>query len=119
MNNENLKPARKGEPSRNPAGRPVGSRNRASVLRKWLDVAAKIKNPETGQMEAGTIEDRIALGILTKALKGDPAAFREIMDSVYGKNTEKVETTAAVAVQTIKVRIVGGGPPIARDENGD
>ena len=93
MNPDNLKPAKKGE-VRNPNGRPVGSKNRSSVLRKWLDVAAKIKNPGTGQLEAGTIEDRIALGILTKALKGDAAAFREIMDSVYGKTTTPVDVTS-------------------------
>jgi hypothetical protein len=36
-NDENLKPAQKGE-VRNPNGRPKGSLNRSTIARKWLEV---------------------------------------------------------------------------------
>ena len=84
-NASNLKPFQPGQ-SGNPAGRPAGSPNRATVARKWLDVTAKVTNPETKEVETGTLEDRVILGLIGRAMKGDPVAFRELMDSVYGKN---------------------------------
>jgi hypothetical protein len=84
-NSDNLRPYSPGQ-SGNPAGRPPGSRNRSTTARKWLDTPAKYTNPETGQKEEGTVEDRVVLGLIQKAMKGDAAAYRELMDSVYGRN---------------------------------
>ena len=36
-NNDNLKPFKKGQ-SGNPKGRPKGSKNRSTIIKKWLEV---------------------------------------------------------------------------------
>lgn len=66
-------------------GRPKGAKNRATILKKWLDLPCEVDDPLTGQPTTGTIEDRIALALITKGLKEDVAAIKEILDSVYGK----------------------------------
>jgi len=76
----------------NREGRPKGSKSRSTILKKWLEVASKYKHPETKEEIAGTVEDRIALGIISKAMKGDVSAFKEIMDSIYGKHVDMIET---------------------------
>ena len=51
---ENIIPPVKGE-RRNPNGRPVGSKNRKTLLRKWLELNANIVTPITGEKVDGTI----------------------------------------------------------------
>ena len=45
-NPENIIPYnfKKGE-SGNPAGRPVGSRNRSTIVKQWLEVKKRARNP--------------------------------------------------------------------------
>jgi uncharacterized protein DUF5681 len=83
----NLKPFKKGE-SGNPAGRPEGSLNRSTTLKKWLYGDASFTNPLTLQKALGTVEDQIALALLKRATAGNIAAIKEVLDSVYGKNPE-------------------------------
>lgn len=90
-NNDNLKPFPAGQ-SGNPNGRPKGSRNRATVLRELLEVKIKLNMPD-GSVLDGTLEEAMALGLIQKAMKGSPQAFREAMDSVYGKNVERIDHT--------------------------
>ena len=40
---DNLIPAKKGE-VRNPKGRPVGSRNRSTIVKQWLEMTKKGRN---------------------------------------------------------------------------
>lgn len=83
-NLKTLKPPNKGE-IRNPKGKPVGTKNRSTILKKWIEVNAKVKNPITKQEEGGTVEDLITIALITKALKGDVQAIKEINDTLYGK----------------------------------
>lgn len=71
--------------SGNPNGRPKGSRNRSSIVKQWLEVEQKIKNPITGKDEFLEQQDLITLAILKKARDGDVNAYKELMDSAYGK----------------------------------
>ena len=91
-NPENIIPPKKGE-IRNPNGRPVGSKNRSTILRKWLECNDKIKNPLTQQEEVMSVEDTVILALIAKARKGDVAAIKEILDSNYGKLTDKTDLT--------------------------
>ena len=77
--------------SGNPNGRPPGSRNRATLLKKWLLTPIKIENPETKEEIDCTLEDKIALALIQKAIKGNVAAIREIQDTLYGKIKETIE----------------------------
>lgn len=89
-NPQNLIPFKKGV-SGNPKGRPIGAKGRATILKKWIELNTTLKNPETGKNEKGTIEDKIAMAIIAKALKGDVQAYKEINDSVYGRATQSTE----------------------------
>jgi len=79
----------KGETA-NPNGRPKGVKNRSTILRKWLELNEKLKNPITGEIEQLTVEDAVILALISKARKGDVAAIREILDTNYGKITENL-----------------------------
>ena len=91
-NPENLIPAKKGD-VRNPKGKAPGTKNRATILRKWIDVTTKVKDPATGKETTGTIEDEIKLALIIKAKSGDVAAIKEIDDTLYGKIKEQTELT--------------------------
>ena len=87
---ENLKPQKAGEPSHNPNGRPKGTRNRSTIVREWLEATESMKNPITGQSEKLTQYDIITLALIQKARKGDVQAFKELMDSSFGKIPDKL-----------------------------
>ena len=87
---ENLIPAKKGE-VRNPNGRPKGSRDRKTIVNQWLEAVKEARNPITGLNETMPIADQMVLALIGNALKGDVSAFKELMDSGYGKLTDKVE----------------------------
>jgi hypothetical protein len=89
-NPENIIPPKKGE-VRNPKGKPPGTKNRATILRKWIEINAKITDPETKKVSVGTMEDKIALALVAKANTGDVQAIKEINDTLYGKIAEKGE----------------------------
>ena len=100
-NPENLKPAKKGD-VRNPKGR-GNSPGRATILKKWLEVQAKLKNPITGKIEKGVVEDKVILALISKALKGDVRAIQEIMDTKYGKILQKSEIKGEGKVQVYRM----------------
>jgi len=87
---ENLKPQKAGEPSHNPNGRPKGLRNRSTIVREWLEATESMKNPITGESEKLTQYDIITLALIQKARKGDVQAFKELMDSSFGKIPDKL-----------------------------
>jgi len=93
-NEENLKPFKKGEVT-NPNGRPVGSKNRSTIARKWLCVEQSAKNPLTGEDEKLSQEDLITLAQIKKARNGDVNAYKALMDSGFGapKQTTESEVT--------------------------
>jgi hypothetical protein len=93
--------------SGNPAGYPEGKPNRGTVARKFLQAPIHYKDPSTGQYVLGTIEESMVLAMMAAATNGDVNAYREIMDSVYGKVTDKVqvETTRKIT------RRIGGRTP--------
>src|SRR5215472_17796807 len=62
-----------------------GIPNRKTVLQKWLTTKLSVRNPTTGEQQKGTVEDEIILALISKARRGDVAAIREILDTMYGK----------------------------------
>ena len=71
--------------SGNPNGRPKGSRNRATLVREWLEVTQNIKNPLTGEVEPLQQQDLIILALIKRARNGDVNAAKELLDSAHGK----------------------------------
>jgi len=86
----NSKPFKKGQ-SGNPKGRPKGARSRKTIVREWLELIQTETNPITGQKEKLSQADLITAAQIKKALTGDTNAFKELMDSGYGKNEDKIE----------------------------
>jgi hypothetical protein len=80
-------------------GRPKGTLNRSTILKKWLYTRTKLKNPITKKEEVGTIEDMIALALLKKGMEGDVPAIREALDTIYGKNKETLELDEKLTIE--------------------
>ena len=85
--------------SGNPAGRPVGSKNRSTIAKKWLETPEQFKNPITGEIEELTQEDIGTLALIKKMRSGDVRAYDSLMDSAFGK-----------AVQTNDINVNKDGP---------
>ena len=99
-NNENIKQYefKKGQ-SGNPKGRPVGSKNRSTIAKRWLETTERFKNPITGEIEELTQEDIGTLALIKKMRSGDVRAYESLMDSAFGK-----------AVQTNDINVNKDGP---------
>jgi len=82
----------KGE-SGNPNGRPKGARNRSTIVRQWLDVEQKLKNPITGSEEQMNQEDLMTLAQIKKAREGDTQAYKALLDSAYGSPDTNIDIT--------------------------
>lgn len=83
---ENLTPWPKGV-SGNPAGKPKGTRSRATIVRQWLEAP----NSEGGQV----VDDVVKAAIIKAITTGDIPAMKELLDSAYGKVTDRQEITGA------------------------
>ena len=93
----NLKPFRKGQ-SGNPEGRPEGVRNRSSVLKELLATVCDFTNPTTLTKHSADLETQVMTALIARARRGDVRAIREILDTVYGKVTDKNELSGSVDV---------------------
>jgi len=95
-NPENIEPYKmKKGTTLNPNGRPKGVRNRSTVAREWLEVSQKIKNPITGETQELEQQDIMTLALIKKAREGDVSAYRELMDSAYGKAIQQIDNTVS------------------------
>ncbi|GAB3303586.1 DUF5681 domain-containing protein [Hymenobacter tenuis] len=94
--------------SGNPAGYPPGVPNRGTILKRLLAQKMTYTDPTTQEEVEGTVEEAMNWGIISKATSGDTAAFKEVLDSVYGKQTEKLEVDNT---RKITRRIGGRTPP--------
>ena len=87
---KNIKPIQPGE-VRNPNGKAKGTVALKTVIKKWLAVKDNFKNPITGNEEKMTTLDVAVLQQLHKAMEGDTAAFKELMDRTEGKAPQSVK----------------------------
>lgn len=94
----NLKPIQKGE-VRNPKGRGKGVKDRATILRQFLELELKnaegdnVSNPFDKKQTSITIEEAIIAALIKRGLKGSERAIENILDNVYGKQESKVKIT--------------------------
>ena len=79
--------------SGNPNGRPKGSRNRRTIVLEALALLIDHKNPVTGEIEKMPAVDAMTYAIIDKAQKGDVAAYKELLDSGFGKLKDVQEST--------------------------
>ena len=83
-------------------GRPKGSRNRGTLLKRWMEMPAKFRNPETLKMVDGTVEEKMDLAILAAAMSGNTRAWKEVKDAVYGKQQKNIHVTGNVFEEVMK-----------------
>jgi hypothetical protein len=88
--------------SGNPNGRPVGSKNRSTIAKKWLELNTNETNPLTNQIENLSQEDIITLKQIEKAKDGDSNAYKLLMDSTYGMPQQQTEVNAIVTNKDFK-----------------
>jgi hypothetical protein len=92
-NDENLKePWKKGQ-SGNPKGKPPGARNRRTIILEALNLLIEHVDPVTGEKVKMKAVDAISYAMLEKAKQGDVNAFKELMDSGFGKLKDVQEST--------------------------
>ena len=82
----------------NKEGRPVGSKNRATILEKWGVCKVDAKHPQSKETVKVSLEDAMALALWRKALSGDVPAIKEIQDTLHGKIKEVTETKTGLSV---------------------
>lgn len=75
----------------NPNGRPKGIPNAATRYRRFLELSQAGKNPVTGDAETFTVAELMDLQQIKRALDGDLAAYREILDRLEGKAKQPTE----------------------------
>ena len=81
----NLIPPVPGE-NRNPKGRGKGVKNRATELKKLLEIKRKVKNPlKGGKEETLTVEQSIELKLVHLALQGNIRAITLVGEKMFGK----------------------------------
>ena len=98
----NLKNFPKGQ-SGNPAGRPQGTRNRSTVLKELLQQVVDFTNPLTLKKESADLETQVMTALIARARRGDVTAIREILDTVYGKVSDKSELSGSVDLNMLSV----------------
>lgn len=91
--------------SGNPTGRPKGVQNSATRLIRWLELEVDTKNPDTGEMERSTLLEKMDAEIIKKALTGDIAAYREILDRVEGKPLQRNQHELPDEIQGFNITI--------------
>lgn len=99
---DNLKPAVKGEPSRNPNGRPKKGNAWADIINSMVDgseVKITIINPNGKEKNIEikvepkdiSIRHAIVYGIIRKAVSGDVSAFNALADRTVGKAGQSID----------------------------
>lgn len=69
---------------KNPKGRGKGSKNRGTIISKWLEANSKGTNPISKEEEHLSQEDWIILAMIGQARKGNVKAAEFLFDGKYG-----------------------------------
>jgi hypothetical protein len=94
-----LYPMQKGEKARS-NGRPKGSPNASTILKRILDTKIKKQNPLTGADDMTGMEV-INMALFSQAANGNVKAYQEIIDRTEGKVLQKVDVTTNELRKTI------------------
>jgi hypothetical protein len=102
----------------NPNGRPVGSKNRSTIAKKWLEVERNERNPLTGLAEKLSYEDIITLTQIKKAqYDEDTLAYKALMDSAYGAPKQEHDMDIKAELNIPAPIVYNQSPPLVNSEN--
>ncbi len=76
--------------SGNPSGRKKSSKNRSTILKKWLELNCIIADPTTEKEISGTIDNGIAIALIRKTIAG-VTAIRELWARLKDHQTDSQE----------------------------
>ena len=86
---ENLKHFKPGN-NANPKGRPKGSTNLVTILKKYLQSEIDFNDPIQKKKVKAEIGNVVVLKLIEKAIKGDLKAINDIYDRVHGRPLQSV-----------------------------
>lgn len=89
---KNLKPIKPGE-VRNPNGYEKGRKQNRTLLKKFLKLKSKVRNPQTKKLEFFTKEEQIFIAWMEQATTGNMIAIKEYLDRTEGKVAGAMELT--------------------------
>lgn len=93
---ENIEPHKwKPGQSGNPNGRPKGSLNSKTYLKKWLEMKVTMENPVTKMKEEMPAMEAMTISLIGEAMSGNVGAYKEVMDRFEGRVNQRVEMTGA------------------------
>lgn len=87
--------------SGNPSGRQVGSKNRSTIVKKWLEVASKQENFITKQFEELTEEDWQILSLIKQGRRGNIQATKMLFDMLYGPQDKNINHSGSISLEQI------------------
>jgi len=80
----NLRPfTSENQPKNRPSRK--GIPNRATVFKELLEMKVDVADPETGTKKKVTLYEAAALGQIKSAMTGNTPAWKEIQDTLHGK----------------------------------
>lgn len=86
--------------------------NRSTIYKRILNTPVVVED-DNGELLSLSLHEAIALGQARSAMEGNTQAWKEIQDSIYGKQTEKTELTGADGqpLETISTIVIQGVKP--------
>lgn len=82
-------------------GRKEGSKNRATIAKKWLEVTSQGENYITKKFEELTEEDWQILSLIKQGRRGNTQAVKLLFDMVYGPMDKNINHSGQVSLQQI------------------
>lgn len=101
----NLKPIQKGE-VRNPVGRVLGSKNRATIAKEFAAIVTGGVNVKGDIDPSMTAEELMNAALWRKAFLGDINAIKELQDTLHGKIAEESNVNMQATVSRVERTIV-------------
>jgi len=93
--------------SGNPLGKPKGILNSKTILERFLSCETVTTNPITGIEETLSYEEILHLKQIKKAMEGDLAAYKEIIERLEGKAQAKLDiTTQDEQIETVNLSLL-------------
>jgi len=87
--------------SGNPDGKPTGTKNRSTIVKKWLEVASKQENFITKQFEELTEEDWQILSLIKQGRRGNIQATKMLFDMLYGPQDKNINHSGSISLEQI------------------